>query len=273
VDGGGAFAPDGRLVAVPTATGTIRLVDPATGRELAALEDPELDANGSLAFAPDGTRLFDCSFGQGKGIRVWDLRLVRRHLAARGLDWEAPPYPPAAGDAAEILKLEVRPGAVGTPALVREQAARQAIEYYRHAVGANPNSATACNGLAWAYLTAPEPLRDVKAAVPLAEKAVQLAPANALYVNTLGVAHYRAGDYRAAVAVLRPNLSRQDDRGLAFDLYFLAMSHHRLGDVARAKDYFDWAVRWRRVQASLTAGQFDELTAFEAEAEELMKPD
>jgi hypothetical protein len=27
---------------------------------------------------------------------VWDLRLIRRELAARGLDWELPPYPPAA---------------------------------------------------------------------------------------------------------------------------------------------------------------------------------
>ena len=65
-----------------------------------------------------------------------------------------------------------------------------------------------------------------------------------MYRNTLGVAYYRAGRYREAVDVLRPNLESQDDRSLAFDLYFLAMSHHCLGEAARARDYFDWAVRW-----------------------------
>ena len=57
-----------------------------------------------------------------------------------------------------------------------------------------------------------------------------------IYRNTLGVAYYRAGRYREAVEVLRPNLERQEDTGLAFDLYFLAMSHHRLGETARARD-------------------------------------
>ena len=29
------------------------------------------------------------------GLRVWDLRLIRRGLAELGLDWGAPPYPEA----------------------------------------------------------------------------------------------------------------------------------------------------------------------------------
>ena len=58
------------------------------------------------------------------------------------------------------------------------------------------------------------------------------------------MAYYRAGRYREAVEVLRPNLESQADKGLAFDLYFLAMSYHRLGETARARDYYDWAVRW-----------------------------
>jgi len=60
------------------------------------------------------------------------------------------------------------------------------------------------------------------------------------------------------------------DGGLAFDLYVLALSHHRLGEAARARDYYDLAVRWTLAQRGLSAGQLDELAAFRAEAEELL---
>src|SRR3954452_13779230 len=100
----------------------------------------------------------------------------------------------------------------------------------------------------------------------MAERAVGLKPGDAMYRNTLGVAYYRAGRYREAVETLRPNLERQDDRGLANDLYFLAMSHHRLGASERARDYYDWAVRWVRMQKGLDAALLEELAAFSAEA-------
>ena len=165
---------------------------------------------------------------------------------------------------------EVLVGDLAKLAPTPEQKARQAIERWSREVEAKPDSAGACNNLAWNYLIAPEALRDVKAALPLAEKAVRLEPGSATYRNTLGVAYYRAGRYREAVETLRPNLEGQEDGGLAFDLYFLAMSHHRLGETARARDYYDWAVRWVQVQRDLDAVPLDELTAFRVETEELL---
>ena len=271
--GYGEFAPDSKLLAVPTRTGVIRLVDPATGRELATLEDPNLDATYYPVFTPDGAKLISFSNGKVKNIRVWDLRLIRRHLAAMGLDWEVPPYPSAEprSETAQALKVEVRLGDTAKLTLTREQRTLQAIEHYRRGVAASPDSATAFNHLAWVYLTAPEALRDVKAGLSLAEKAVRLDSASANCRNTLGVAYYRAGRYREAVQTLRPNVDRQDDKGLAFDLYFLAMSHHHLGETARARDYYDWAVRWPRTHPGLTAGHLEELTLFRAEAAELLR--
>ena len=107
--------------------------------------------------------------------------------------------------------------------------------------------------------------------MPLAEKALRLEETNAVYRNTLGVAYYRAGRYREAVETLRPNLQSQQDWALAFDLYFLAMSHQRLGETAWARDYYDLAVRLTRTQPGLSAGNLEELTVFRAEAEELLK--
>src|SRR5262249_35001025 len=154
----------------------------------------------------------------------------------------------------EILGGEPRP----TP----EQRARQAIEHYRPLVEAHPDSAEACNELAWIYLTAPAALRDVKAAVPLAEKALRLAAANTFYRNTLGVAYYRAGRYRDAVDTIQPNLAKQDDKALAFDLYFLAMSHHRLGELEQARSYLAWANRWTDSQRGIGQEHTEELKLF-----------
>jgi tetratricopeptide (TPR) repeat protein len=249
----------------------IHLVEVSTGRTLAKLEDPHGDRTGWMGFTPDGTQLVVAA-PYARAIHVWDLRAIRQRLKAMSLDWDWPEFPPVdpKAHAAELAKVEVLPGDLAKPVQTPEQKARQAIAQHLLEVKADPDNPKACNELAWAYLAAPAALRDVKVALPLAEKAVRLAPGNADYRNTLGVAYYRADRYREAVEILRPNLERQVDAMLAFDLYFLAMSHHYLGEAARARDYYDWAARWTRAQAGLSAAQVEELTEFRSEAEELL---
>jgi tetratricopeptide (TPR) repeat protein len=164
----------------------------------------------------------------------------------------------------------VQLGDLARPNLTREQRARQAIERLRRLLKENPNAAWVHNDLAWTYLSAPAALRDVEAALPLAEQAVRLAPKDWNYRNTLGVANYRAGRYREAVALLRDNVEQQADRILAYDLYFLAMCHHRLDEPERARDYYTWAVRWVAAQTDLRPDSLEELTVIRAEAEELL---
>jgi serine/threonine protein kinase/WD40 repeat protein len=83
--------------------GVYRLVELATGRELARLEDPERNA-GPAAFTPDGGMLV---IAAPDGLRVWDLRLIRTELAKLGLDWDAPPLPPAKADDPAPLQVEL----------------------------------------------------------------------------------------------------------------------------------------------------------------------
>jgi tetratricopeptide (TPR) repeat protein len=258
------------LLALADVVSVIRLVETATGREVARLTGPDPLWYHPACFTPDGTRLIATCSGN-TALYVWDLRLIREQLKDLGLDWDWPEFPPAdPASKAPPSKVEVLLGDLAQHVPTREQKARQAIERYRPEVEANPDNAQACNNLAWAYLTAPEPLRDVKAALPLAEKALRLEERNAVHRNTLGLAYYRAGRYREAVEVLRPNLETQEDSALAFDLYFLAMSDHKLGDTARARDYFDLAVRWHRAARGLSAEPLEELSLFRAEAEELL---
>jgi serine/threonine protein kinase/WD40 repeat protein len=261
------FSPKGRLVALGGVFSVLRLVETDTGKEIARLTGPEPTQYAPLCFTPDGTRLIATSADE-KTLHVWDLRAIRQQLKVMDLDWDWPEFGPAEpkAQAAKFVKVELLTGDLR---LTRDQKARQAIDRYRHEVKANPDNPSACNALAWAYLTAPTELRDVKAALPLAKNAVRLAPGNTNFLNTLGVTYYRAGRYREAVELLRANLDKQEDRALATDLYFLAMSQHRLGEAARARDYFDWAVRWTGVRPR-AADEEEVLTAIRAEAEELL---
>jgi WD40 repeat protein len=261
------FSPDSRLVALGS-FGVVRLVEIDKGGEVARLTSPEASWYWPLCFTPDGTRLIATDADE-KTLHVWDLRAIRRQLKVMDLDWDWPEFGPAEtkAQAAKFVKVELLTGDLRP---TRKQKARQAIDRYRHEVKVNPDNAEACNALAWSYLTAPAELRDVKAALPLAEKAVRLEPAKAMYRNTLGVAYYRDERYREAVDRLRPNLARPDDRGLAWDLYFLAMGYHRLGETTRARDYYDWAVRWTKAKRDLSAADVEDLAVLGAEAKELL---
>jgi len=69
---------------------------------------------------------------------------------------------------------------------------------------------------------------------------------------------------------LEANLKDQVDWALAYDLYFLAMCHQQLGDSARARQCFDLALRWSASHQESLAPYVAELTAFRAEASELL---
>ncbi|MBP7937723.1 MAG: protein kinase [Phycisphaerae bacterium] len=90
--GPAAFTRDGRVLAVVPSWRQVRLIDVATGRELATLEAPDVHEKiNTLSFTPDGGCLVAGNIR--RKLHVWDLRLIRQRLAAMGLDWDAPPLP------------------------------------------------------------------------------------------------------------------------------------------------------------------------------------
>jgi len=120
----------------------------------------------------------------------------------------------------------------------------EAAEPYRKALALEEDDPAVNNDLAWFLATSPEPrLRDAPRAVRLAKKVVTARPESANYRNTLGVAYYRNGDDRAAVAELETAM-RMQAGGNSFDWFFLAMAHWRLGDRNTARTWFDRAVQW-----------------------------
>jgi len=100
------------------------------------------------------------------------------------------------------------------------------------------------NDLAWLLANAPDPaVRDPAQAITLAGKAAEANPNCATYWNTLGAAHYRAGDFTATVSALSRAIDLTEG-GTAFDHVFLAMAHAQLGDQERAQHWLDQARLW-----------------------------
>ncbi len=112
-----------------------------------------------------------------------------------------------------------------------------------------PEDATASNDLAW-HLTTYEPeIRLPSQAIRLANRAIEIEPGNFMYWNTLGVAHYRNGDFAAAIESLNKSLEISTVHG-GWNWIFLAMAHKQLGDDERAKSNQKKAQGWMEKWAS-----------------------
>jgi serine/threonine protein kinase/tetratricopeptide (TPR) repeat protein len=97
---------------------------------------------------------------------------------------------------------------------------------------------------AWNWVTCPEPAcRDVRRALEVLQACVQKAPAWGDSWNALGVAHYRAGDWKAAQAALVKGAALRRG-GNSFDWFFLAMARWQLGKKDEAARWYRLALRW-----------------------------
>jgi serine/threonine protein kinase/WD40 repeat protein/tetratricopeptide (TPR) repeat protein len=135
-----------------------------------------------------------------------------------------------------------------------------------------PEDSEELNEQAWLLVTGPKEHRDSVKAIALARRAIALRPDQPMYRNTLGVAQYRHGDYVPAIESLEKSLALGKGQFDAFDLYFLAMCHKKLGHAGQAKDCFNRGVRWaQQHQNQLEVGVGEELTGFQAEAEAVLK--
>jgi serine/threonine protein kinase/WD40 repeat protein len=283
---GCAFARDSSLMALGDAPGVLRLVAPETGREVARLTIQEQTRIWPLCFTPDGSKLVAVGT-ETQEFYAFDLRAIRAGLKEIGLDWDQPDFPPQDLQAdgihfPEPMKIQVELGdflnkdqagdlVKQANQLLQAKQYTQAREILRKAVQIHPQSALALNNLAWLMLTGPHELRDLKEGLKAARKAVELDSQKWIYHNTLGVALYRNEQYLEAIPALETSLKESKSRWDAFDLFFLAMCHHRLGEAAKAKDCRDRAVRWfQEHRAKLPLEWAEELAVFQDEADAVL---
>jgi tetratricopeptide (TPR) repeat protein len=99
--------------------------------------------------------------------------------------------------------------------------------------------------LAWFLATCPDPnFRDVQRAVRLAQQATSHTPPPNMtagsYWHTLGVAYYRAGNWKQALEAFEKGRELQQSAA-SRDWFFQAMAHWRLGHKDEARRYYDLA--------------------------------
>ena len=308
------FTPDGRYLLVQDANKVLVLVEIESDRTVARFESPDSCEARWASFSPDGSRLVVTTNESPAAVHVWDLRAIRKRLAAIGLDWDAPVYSdddPANAAAPPLPPLQIDLGPLAHDLERFTEPPEALIEQYSARLKSNPNDADAyhhrghalsqlhrfpaaiddftvairlrpddahlrealalsCNNRAWELVTSPGSAPDPERALNLARRAVELAPKETLYLNTLGVAQYRAGQYAQATATLERSLAAGRGEFDAFDLFFLAMAHHRQGQREQARAYFDRAVQWVRQKKSLSDQYTKELAVFRAETEAVL---
>jgi serine/threonine protein kinase len=127
-------------------------------------------------------------------------------------------------------------------------------------------TAYALNQVAWFLVsTSDVPQRNVPPALEAAREAVRLVPGRWEYWNTLGVAAYRAGDWKGASEALEKSIALGKG-GSAIDWFFLAMTRWQQNQPREALKWLDQANNWTKKNHSMDP----EVKQFQAEAQGLV---
>jgi WD40 repeat protein len=265
--GSARFSPDGRWVL--THSGSSQVWDVATGRPVTpALWPGQL--TGGAQFSPDGRRLV-ATLNDGGALvcelkpderTLDDLIQMAKVLSGTRVDASGAAVPLAMSELQEAYEALLRKAPKtfnATP--------EQVLGWHHRQAGLHKLQSIVNNNLVWPLATSPDPrLRDPSRAVELAKQAVELAPQEGGHWNTLGIAQYRAGDWKAAITALEKSMELLSGQQESFNTFFLAMAHWQLGDKDEARRWYDQAVEWTDKHQPKN----EDLRRFRAEAAELM---
>jgi serine/threonine protein kinase/Flp pilus assembly protein TadD len=154
-----------------------------------------------------------------------------------------------------------------------EQAFRRTLALLEQLAASFPNSPkhlnalVSCQGrLAMFLLSCPDlKLRNAQEATALAQKAVERVPDYRDGWIVLGMAQYRAGNWKAAVKTLEESQKRFKNGNCA-EWFILAMAHWQLGHKEEARQWFDRADEWMQKNGR----QYRDLQSWRTEAAELL---
>jgi tetratricopeptide (TPR) repeat protein len=124
---------------------------------------------------------------------------------------------------------------------------REAFAGFEQALSkASPNRRTmrrSTGALRWMLVTCPLPqFRDAERSIAYSKEFLQQDPLSADYWNSLGIGHYRSGNWDDANEALKKSAELRDGPDVS-DCYFLAMAHWRSGAEGKAHEWYQKGVR------------------------------
>jgi len=242
--------------------------DATTGQELLTLKGHTFWI-GSVSFSPDGQRLASASFDST--VKVWDARpwtaQQRAQSQARILltvRWR------------QMESLEDLQASLRDDKTINDQVRQQALDwselFWKSYVRALQRSEQ-WNRNSWEIVRQPDlPAVKYQTALSMALLANGLRPDYGMYLNTLGVAQYRAQKYNEALATLTRSqkLNAPQFGGESpYDLVFLAMTRFQLGEQKQAADLLN-KIKAKADQVKEKDPQGKRLDLFIKEAESLI---
>jgi WD40 repeat protein/serine/threonine protein kinase/Flp pilus assembly protein TadD len=223
-----AWSPDDKRLAAITEVSQITIWNGANGKRLGTLSGPTQGVT-AVAWSPDGKRL--ASIGRDNIAKVWDAESYTELLSLRVQDQATEvTWSP---DGTRLSAFSTRSGHLTIWDPSRERIQQRHRAFFR-------------NALAQFYLTSSHAKeRKVALAQDLVRKALFDRPDDPAIWETLGKAHYQAGEWKASLAAFQKAIHFQDGRfALLANRFYLAIVYWRLGRFDEARFWYVLARRW-----------------------------
>jgi WD40 repeat protein len=258
-----AFTSDGRRIISGSEDETVRMWDAATGQELLVLKRSRngfgMGKVSCLAYSPDGRRIAIHTLSDT--LEMWDTspvsaeELQRREIVNKVQDLFDK----------LLLRSEVLASLEKDITLRNSDRAfaLQVAQTHRE----DPYWWHQLPGAAWMVVQARgDEKRSYAMALRQAQDAAKAHPPHRFILLTLGVAHYRLGNWMETIANLEKAEELAPDKYLAWNAFFVSMARWQLGEKEKAYQAYTKAVSWM----DKNRPDDEELLRFRVEAEELL---